>query len=209
MSDALPLDDDPTPRPVGRPRLYDDEKERELIFSAAYRTLRDHGGDVTIARILKEAGVSTRSFYRHFESKDALLCAMFRRDAQWAANKITLRLARAASPAQAVEWWIEEIFRMVGDVRRAERVAVLGTITSTTEGATKESAEARALLIAPLVEAIAHGGTDGSFRVDDATGTAELLGAMVLYAAGLSGVQTQQPHAVDEVTRLCLAALRA
>jgi AcrR family transcriptional regulator len=208
VTDAQPLDDEPTPRPVGRPRQYDDEKERELIFSAAYRTLRDKNGHVTIAGILKEAGVSTRSFYRHFESKDALLCAMFRRDAQWAANKIALRLARAASPAQAVEWWIEEIFRMVGDTRRAERVAVLGTITSTTEGATKESAEARAMLIAPLADAIASGGTDGSFRVDDPASTAELLGATVLYAAGLSGVQTQRLHDVEEVSRLCLAALR-
>jgi hypothetical protein len=134
---------------------------------------------------------------------------MFRRDAQWAANKIALRLTRAGSPAQAVEWWVEEVFRMVGDTRRAERVAVLGTITSTTEGATQESAEARALLVNPLAEAIAAGSDDGSFSVDDAASTAELLGATVLYAAGLSGIQTQRLHDADELSRLCLAALRA
>ena len=83
------------PRPVGRPRHHDDAAERELLIDAAYAVLRDRGPDFTIADVLAAAGVSTRSFYRQYASKNALLCAMYRRDAEWASTRIAARLARA------------------------------------------------------------------------------------------------------------------
>ena len=116
-------------RSVGRPRQFDDDVERRLILDAAYAALRDHGPDFTIANILSTAGVSTRSFYRHFDSKDTLLHAMYLRDGEWAAERLTKRLADASSPRAAVEWWIDEIFSFTRSPRRAERVSVLGSIT--------------------------------------------------------------------------------
>ena len=58
-----------------------DGDERMRIIDAAYRCLlaRD-GATVSVTAILAEAGLSTRAFYRHFESKDSLLLALFRRD---------------------------------------------------------------------------------------------------------------------------------
>jgi AcrR family transcriptional regulator len=41
-----------------------------------------------VADILNEADLSTRSFYRHFASKDQLLCALFRREAEAAAARL-------------------------------------------------------------------------------------------------------------------------
>ena len=116
-------------RSVGRPRQYDDDVERRLILDAAYEALRDHGQGFTIANILSTAGVSTRSFYRHFDSKDALLAAMYLRDGQWAADRLAKRLVDAGSPREALEWWIDEIFSFTGSPRRAERVSVLGSLT--------------------------------------------------------------------------------
>jgi len=82
-------------RAVGRPRQFDDGAERQLILDAAYAALRDHGPDFTIVHILTNAGVSTRSFYRHFDSKDSLIHAMYLRDGEWAAERLTKRLTRA------------------------------------------------------------------------------------------------------------------
>jgi AcrR family transcriptional regulator len=147
--------DDVSKRAVGRPRQFDDDVERRLILDAAYAALRDRGADFTIANILSTAGVSTRSFYRHFDSKDALLHAMYLRDGEWAAERLTKRLADAGSPREAVEWWIDEIFGFTRSLRRAERVSVLGSITGVrANGADEVTARGRELLVEPLHAAI-------------------------------------------------------
>ena len=56
-----------------------DTGERSRIIEAAYRCLVDSGGGgLSVTGVLNAAGLSTRAFYRHFDSKDALLLAMFR-----------------------------------------------------------------------------------------------------------------------------------
>jgi AcrR family transcriptional regulator len=198
-----------TKRSVGRPRQFDDESERRLIFDAAYAAMRDRGHELTIADILTAAGVSTRSFYRHFDSKDALLSAMYLRDAEWTAERLTKRLADATSPVVAVEWWIDEIFSFTGSAHRAERVAVLSSITGDhTEAAEAIAVAARQLLIASLRTAIQSGADEGLFDVDDVEVAAALVAASVLHAAGLA-----TPHrggeALDQraTTQFCLRAL--
>jgi len=196
-------------RAVGRPRQFDDESERRLIFDAAYAAMRRHGTELTIADILSVAGVSTRSFYRHFESKDALLCAMYLRDAEWAAARLSKRLADATSPTEAVAWWIDEIFSFMRVARRAERVSVLGSIVGgRAEGAEVAAATARAMLIDSLQSAIVTGVEDGSFRCATPHIAAELIAAAVRHAAGLAmPYRTDLPHDQEATTVFCLQAL--
>ncbi len=197
-------------RPVGRPRQYGDKAERRLILDAAYAALRDHGQEFTVANILTAAGVSTRSFYRHFESKQALLCAMYRRDAEWAAQRVAKRLADAASPVAAVTDWIDEIFSFVREKERAERVAVLGSITgSRAHDIDAEAAKARQLLIEPLRLAIELGVSGGVFESDHPVLHADLIAAAVMRAAGLSAPFVSKSHDQSAVTAFCLRALRA
>lgn len=197
-------------RAVGRPRQLGDAAERRRILDAAYRLMRDGSTAFTIARVLSEAGVSTRSLYRHFDSKGALLREMYLRDARWAATRLTKRLVDAASPTQAVEWWIDEIFEFTRDPRRAERVSVLGSMAGTqAEGVEAVTGEARRLLIAPLRLAIDGGVANGSFDVDDADVAAELIAAATMHAAGLS-MPYRAGSALDQraTADFCLAALR-
>ncbi len=175
------------PRPVGRPRQFDDEAERKLLLEAGYAALRDEGTGFTIAAILQGAGVSTRAFYRQFESKDALLCAMYRRDSEWATRRLTKRLADAADPRQAVEFWIDEIFSFVRVAARAERVAVLGSILSArAEGIAEEAARGRAILVTPLRDAIEAGRDAGVFSCENPATEADLIAALVIHAVGLA-----------------------
>jgi AcrR family transcriptional regulator len=197
-------------RPVGRPRQFDDEHERNLIFDAAYAALRDHGHDFTVAAVLQAAGVSTRSFYRHFDSKDALLCAMYLRDAEWAAARLAKRLEDATSPAHAVELWIDEIFAFRGNARRAERVAVLGSIAGVrAEGAEDVVVLARKLLTESLGVAIASGAATGVLRLDGLGSqdiATELVAAATMHAAGLATPGIVQLDRVA-TTSFCLRAL--
>lgn len=197
-------------RSVGRPRQYAEEVERELIVEAGYQALRDHGNELTVAAILASAGVSTRSFYRHFESKDALLCAMFRRDAQWAAARLNERVEGASGPTEAVEMWIDEIFDFVRAARRAERVSLFGSvIASRADGIGEEQAQARQWLIAPLRAAIASGISQGAFSTADPNTSSDLLAVSVMHAAGLSEPTRRRDADQAEVTAFCLRALGA
>lgn len=197
-----------TKRPVGRPRQHDDESERQLIFDAAYAALRDRGHDFTVAHILAAAGVATRSFYRHFESKDALLREMYLRDAEWASQRLTKRLAEAPTPVVAVESWIDEIFAFTGNARRAERVAVLGSIAGNRgESGDGVVMEARALLVASLLAAIEAGIDTGAFHVSYADIAAELVAAASLDAAGLADPIRRRVLDQQATTEFCLQAL--
>jgi AcrR family transcriptional regulator len=199
-------------RSVGRPRQFDDEAERQLIFDAAYAVLREQGPDLTIADILTRAGVSTRSFYRHFDSKDALLCAMYLRDAQWAADRLNTRLASASTPIEAVRWWIDEIFSFTRVAKRAERVAVLGGVAGaradTKDTSDNVVAASLQLLVSSLELAILGGIDDGSFVTDQPALMGELIAAAVLHAAGLAAPNRGGRQRDQAATsRFCLQAL--
>ncbi len=174
-------------RSVGRPRLHDPEIERGLLLNAAFTALRDKGIDFTISDILLGANVSTRTFYRHFESKDSLLAAMYLGDAQKAADRLVLRLSATASSLEAVTAWVDEIFSFLRSGRRAERVMVLGSIIGYTSSAFGNAVTVgRDLLIAPLREAINSGLAAGEFHFEDSTTVVSLVAAAVMHAAGIS-----------------------
>ena len=86
---------------VGRPRRFEPQDELRLLFEATLAVMQRNGyADVAVADILAEAGMSTRSFYRHFESKDQLLCALYRHEAEQVAERLTARVARGGQPAR-------------------------------------------------------------------------------------------------------------
>jgi AcrR family transcriptional regulator len=198
-------------RSVGRPRHYDEATERELVVDAAYRVLRDHRDrSLTIADILSAAGVSTRSFYRHFSSKDELLCAMYMRDAERAAVRLTERVAQRTSPREGLEKWIDEIFSFhVGP--RAERLSVFSSIlVNRAEGSEDVSESGRNLLIVPLIRVIEDGVADGTFRSTDPTVDADLVAAVVFHAAAFVLPHLGRrptPTARDEALDFCVRAL--
>jgi AcrR family transcriptional regulator len=63
-------------RPRGRPSLDEHEQRRRLI-DAAWRVFEQESEDrVTVADIVRQAGMSSRSFYQHFSSKEDLIAQM-------------------------------------------------------------------------------------------------------------------------------------
>jgi AcrR family transcriptional regulator len=195
-------------RRVGRPRHHSDEVERELIVEAGYAALRQHQGEMTLAHVLDAAHVSSRSFYRHFDSKDALLCALYRRDAEYAGRRVDARLQRAADPAAAVEAWIDEIYSFTRSPRRAERVAVLGSIPALhADGIEAEVAYARTLLVNPLQRAIEEGVAAGVFAPAKSSAVADLLAVAVLHGSGVQSLSAAQRVDQRDTTALCRRAL--
>ena len=182
---------------AGRPRRFQAEDELRILLDAAL-TVMEHNGyvDATVADILREADLSTRSFYRHFESKDQLLCALYRREAEAAAARLTAKVDAARSPRAALDAWIEEILSFGHHRTKAARVAVLGSPGAMrAEGYAEETRHAAALLMAPLEALLAQGAADGSFPFTDPVADAPLVQSVAWAAAGLSPARDRPPRA--------------
>lgn len=86
-----------------RKKLDPDPGVRAAILAVATEIVREEGvGAVNVAHILDRAQLSTRAFYRHFDSKDALVSAVFLDIAQAEARRIKQKMAAASSPTAAV-----------------------------------------------------------------------------------------------------------
>jgi AcrR family transcriptional regulator len=102
--------------------------ERTKIVAAAYRLLTaSDGASVPITDILAAAGLSTRAFYRHFDSKDALLLAMFRSDSDRVLGQLSAIAADSATAREGLERWIGNMLTLTADPRRRRRVLVISS----------------------------------------------------------------------------------
>jgi AcrR family transcriptional regulator len=146
-----------------------------------------------VADILAEAGVSTRSFYRHFASKDDLLHALFRRDAKQFAGAVTCRVDNAPNPVAALAVWIDEILGFGFDRPRARRAAVLGSAAAKSSLAPDETRRALRLLAEPLINVLAAGRADGSFPLAEPDRDAGLVSALAWETSARLGEASARP----------------
>ena len=94
----------PTTQPLDRVRrtrrrskLAPDPDVRRTIVAAAAEALREQGvRGLSVAAVLDRAELSTRAFYRHFESKDHVVAAVFLEMAQAEKRRLQRRMAKAA-----------------------------------------------------------------------------------------------------------------
>jgi AcrR family transcriptional regulator len=96
------------PRTRRRDKLSPDPTVRREILAAASTTLREQGvRGLSIAAVLERAALSTRAFYRHFDSKDELVAAVFLEAARAEKRRLRRRMASATTAADAVAAWID------------------------------------------------------------------------------------------------------
>jgi len=196
---------------AGRPRRFEAEDELRLLLDATLVVMERNGYvDAAVADILREADMSTRSFYRHFESKDQLLCALYRREAEEAAARLQAKVEAAPNPRVALDAWIDEILSFGHHRTKAARVAVLGSPGAMrAEGYAAETRHAAKLLMAPLQDLLEKGAVDGSFPLADPAADAPLVQSVAWTAAGLNPTRDKLPRAEAsrQVRSFCERAL--
>ena len=172
---------------------------------------RNGYADAAVADILREADLSTRSFYRHFQSKDQLLCALFRREADEAAARLLAKVDAAATPREALHAWIDEILSFDRSHVKAARISVLGSPAAMkADGYVDEMRRASAVLTAPLEALLRRGAADGSFLLADPAADAPLIQSVVWAAAGLDPARDRSVSRVEaarQVRSFCDRAL--
>jgi AcrR family transcriptional regulator len=117
---------------------------------------------MSVSDVLNEAGLSTRAFYRHFESKEALLETFMLREAESVSRSLQRVVAAACDPRAAVEAWLERFLDVFYEPRRAQRVALLSSAAARASGPSAAMiSEMRRLVCLPLVDALRIGHDTG------------------------------------------------
>ena len=104
----MPVPEATAPRTRRRDKLGPDPTVRREILLAASAVLREQGvPGLGIAAVLDRAGLSTRAFYRHFDSKEELVAAVFLETARVEQRRLRRRMAAATTEIEAVTAWID------------------------------------------------------------------------------------------------------
>jgi AcrR family transcriptional regulator len=150
-------------------------------MEVAYQTLAANAGtSVSMTEILRAAGLSTRAFYRHFDSKDGLLLAMFRGESDVMLARLVGAADAAPTPADALRGWIEEMLRITSSPARRVRAIVLSSEEVTrARGYPAERQRMEAHQTAGLARILARGRGDGTFPDCDPEPDARAVRAII------------------------------
>jgi len=176
------------PHGQGRDRFARAEAERDVdrLVEATYLLAQRQGTvEPTMRAILRQAGLSTEAFYRHFSSKDELLLVVLADGRHRLAGYLTHRMDRAPEGFERVRAWIEGVMAQAADPVAASRtkpfVANLGRLT---ERFPEEMARSVDAMVDPLhralTRAVAPGVRPRDRRAD----------AMAVYRLVISAMQT-------------------
>lgn len=186
------------------------DEERGRIIDATYACLLEpHEGPVPVAAILARAGVSSRAFYRHFESKDELFLAMLQHLTAALSGWLDEIARGPGTPVEQFGAWIGKMFALATEPMLSSYLAVMESDEMRAAKGYPHARElARAARERSLAQILRRGLQDGSFPLADPEVDAVSINALV--SRELSVPVPADPALVDAARRRVLGfALRA
>jgi AcrR family transcriptional regulator len=200
-------------RPVKRRRdkLAPDPDIRRVIVTATSEIVREQGvRGLSVAAVLERAELSTRAFYRHFESKDQLVAAIFHEMAHAEERRLRKRMAKATNPVEAVAAWIDGRLDLAFDEKIKSDLRRLSLEAQSQMFAAPELIQpAYEEMLKPLIEQLQRGLTLGAFLDIDPVTDAQAIQGVVWasterqWAAG----DCQRAEVRQRALRFCLRGL--
>jgi AcrR family transcriptional regulator len=192
----------------------DDRSEEQAILRAAFRVIGSSpSGSTSVADILREAGLSTRAFYRHFRSKDDLILALYRQAQERVTAELSEATARADGPREALAAWVDHYLGVAYDAKRATQSRVLSSSEArAAKGFRAAQQEGQLGMRAILVEVLRAGQRSGELPGTDPVEDARAVHSVVsgLVEARLAGIPgPTRVAARDHTVELFLRALGA
>jgi AcrR family transcriptional regulator len=164
---------------VARPgrRLDPDPRVRKAIVAAASKAVREEGvRGLSIAQVLSRAGIGTRAFYRHFESKDQLVSAVFLDMARAETRRLRKRMATSTDPVDAVVAWIDGRLDLAfSDEIKSDLRQMSLEAQSQMFASPDVIGDAYAEIMTPLIEELERGAAIGRFTDIDPAGHAQSI----------------------------------
>jgi AcrR family transcriptional regulator len=185
--------------------------ERARLVRAAWVVLERAGYEgFKVQLLLRETGLSARTFYRHFADKDELLLALMTDEYARVGARIRVALARADGPVAKVAAWVGEIVRAAGDPKRAARARLFTSQPAVMRRYPDELATAARFILEPLEDAIRDGRSTAALPWGDPERDPllvhHLAGAAMSHALA-DGVGRSVDEVAAEVTGFVLRAL--
>ena len=147
-----------------RTKLAPDPDVRCAILAAASKSVHDQGvRGLSIAAVLERAQLSTRAFYRHFESKEQLVAEVFSELARVEMLRLRRRMANATCPVEAVARWIDGRLDLAFDENTDFDLRRLSLRAQSEVLSSSEMVSVSAIL-EPLIEQLARGLETGVFQ---------------------------------------------
>jgi AcrR family transcriptional regulator len=146
-------------------RLDPDPRVRKAIVAAASKAVREDGvRALSVAQVLSRANIGTRAFYRHFESKDQLVSAVFLDMARAETRRLRKRMATSSDPVRAVVAWIDGRLDLAfNDAIKSDLRQISLEAQSQMFASPEVIGDAYAEILTPLVEQLERGVQDGCF----------------------------------------------
>ena len=154
-----------------------DPDVRRTIVAAATEALREQGvRSLSVAAVLDRADLSTRAFYRHFESKDHVIAAVFYEAAQAEKRRLKRNMAKTASPVEAVAAWIDGRLDLAFDENIKSDLRQLSLEAQSQMFAAPELIQpAFEEMLKPLIEQLSRGLSAGVFHDINPVAEAQLI----------------------------------
>jgi AcrR family transcriptional regulator len=170
-----------SPRTRRRDKLPPDPDIRRAIVAAASDSVREQGvAGLSIAAVLDRAQLSTRAFYRHFESRNQLIAAVFLEMARTETRRLRRTMAHADTAVDAVTAWIDGRLDLAFDETVKSDLRYLSSEAQSQLFASPEVVQpAYAAMLEPLTEQLRNGLENGVFDdIDPLTAARSIQGAV-------------------------------
>ena len=186
---------------IDRRFMTEPSDERAKLIGAAWTILRRSGFEgFKVQLVMKESGLSARTFYRHFSDKDSLMLALVEDEYQATSRRLRRALAEATpEPDAQVAAWIRELLLAGADPARLARARLFSSYHPLMGRAPGALARANQLILEPLEEAIRLGQLSGVFQGDDPHGDAEQVARLAGGALNEHLARGGSPAGLDEL----------
>ncbi len=194
-----------------RKKLAPDPAVRNVLLDAAAKVIREEGvRGLSVAVVLARTNLSTRAFYRHFDSKDELVTAVFLGMARAETRRLKRQMDAAAGPAEAVVAWIDGRLDLAFNARIRSDLRRLSVEAQTQMFASPELVgDAYSEILAPLIEQLERGMRAGLFADIDPRAD-----ALSIHGAIWASVERQwttgdcdRAAVREQVVRFCMGGL--
>lgn len=192
-------------------KLDPDPRVRVAILAAASKIVSAEGvRALSVAEVLSRTQLSTRAFYRHFDSKDQLVSAVFLEMARVETVRLRRKMALGSDPVRAVVAWVDGRLDQVfstdirSDLRQMSREA-----QSQMFAAPELVGPAYGEILRPLVEELTRGKALGLFPdVDPPSDALSVQGAVWASVERYwAGERREQLSLRTRTQRFCLRGL--
>lgn len=186
----------------------------ERFIEVATGLLHETGSlDFTVQELVERSGMSLRSFYQHFASKDQLLLAVFEEAIRGFVGALREAVSAQADPMERLRIYVTTFYGAGESANRRASSALTRYLMVLTADDPSEMARVLEPQVTLLAEIIDAGVTAGAVRRDVPASALTILVTQTLMSAvetNVLGTQmTGEPVAADDLWSFCRAAVAA